>query len=37
MAKKGKAQNVDYTPKDFSHIEKELTEAEVLISLGKLD
>ena len=37
MAQQGNEANTDLTPKDFESIQEELTEASVLISLGKLN
>ena len=36
MAQQGNEANTDLTPKDYKSIHEELTEASVLISLGKL-
>ena len=36
MAEDGKIKNIDYIPEDFPEITGELSEASVLVSLGKL-
>lgn len=36
MAQEGNENNIDFTPKDFPTTNEQLSEATVLISLGKL-
>ena len=36
MAEDGKIKNIDFIPEDFPELEGDLTEALVLVSLGKL-
>ena len=36
MAEVGQVKNVDFIPEDFPEIEGELSEAAVLVSMGKL-